>query len=154
MAEQPKRRLPAHIAEELQEAQTRVYARHADVTQARAELFPLEAALAEATADLNKVITSLLTVRVVKVNGVLTEGDANTAREALRQMDADPHGLKAGMIVQPYTERGESRWVFRCWGTDTCDGWLSLDHMTRTSAESARDRHVAEAHRETSERPQ
>lgn len=84
--------------------------------------------------------------RLVKVDGVLTEGDADTAREALRQMNADPHGLQAGMIVKPYTERGQHKWVFRCWGTDTCDGWLSLDHGTQTSAESARDRHVAEAH--------
>jgi hypothetical protein len=91
--------------------------------------------------------------RLVKVDGVLTEGDADTAREALRQMSADPHGLQAGMIVKPYTERGEHKWVFRCWGTDTCDGWLSLDHTTKTSAESARDRHLAEAHTATAEQP-
>lgn len=86
--------------------------------------------------------------RMVKVDGVLTEGDADIAREALRQMDADPHGLQAGMIVKPYTERGQRKWVFRCWGTDDgCDGYLSLDHTSQASAESARDRHAGEEHR-------
>ncbi|MDX3629035.1 hypothetical protein PV728_01660 [Streptomyces europaeiscabiei] len=85
--------------------------------------------------------------RLVKVDGVLTEGDADKAREALRQMNADPHGLKAGMVVQPYTDHGAPRYVFRCWGTDDgCEGLVSLDHTTRTSAESARERHLAEAH--------
>ncbi|MEU3255923.1 hypothetical protein [Streptomyces sp. NPDC006997] len=87
------------------------------------------------------------TPRLVNVDGVLTEGDADKAREAIRQMDADPHGLKAGMIVKPYTDHGQQKWVFRCWGTDDgCDGWLSLDHTSQSSAESARDRHLAEAH--------
>jgi hypothetical protein len=85
--------------------------------------------------------------RLVKVDGVLTEGDADTAREALRQMKADPHGLEQGWAVQPYTDHGSPRYVFRCWGTDDgCEGLVSLDHTTRTSAESARDRHLAEAH--------
>lgn len=85
--------------------------------------------------------------RLVKVDGVLTEGDADKAREALRQMDADPHGLAKGWAVQPYTDHGAPRYVFRCWGmNDGCEGLVSLDHTTRTSAESARDRHVAEAH--------
>lgn len=52
-----------------------------------------------------------------------------------------------GLVVQPYrNDRGDPAWVFRCWGTDTCDGWLSLDHATRQSAERARDRHIAEEH--------
>lgn len=84
--------------------------------------------------------------RAVRIDGVLTEGDADTAREALRQMDDDPHGLKAGMVVQPYTDHGQRKWVFRCWGTDDCGGLLSLDHSSKGSAESARDRHTAEAH--------
>lgn len=89
------------------------------------------------------------TPRLVKVDGILTEGDADTAREALRQMDADPHGLKAGVIVKPYTEHGQTKWVFRCWGTDDgCDGYLSLDHTSESWAERARDRHVAEEHGE------
>ncbi|MFD5217477.1 hypothetical protein ACFWMH_07390 [Streptomyces tendae] len=57
---QPSRRLPAHLTEELQTAQTLVYARHADVAQARADLAREEAALGEAIAQLNKVIHSLL----------------------------------------------------------------------------------------------
>lgn len=56
----------------------------------------------------------------------------------------EPH---TGLVVQPYrNDRGENVWVFRCWGTDTCDGWLSLDHYSEQSAERARDRHVTEEH--------
>lgn len=56
----------------------------------------------------------------------------------------EPH---TGLIIQPYrNDRGEHVWVFRCWGTSTCDGHLSLDHHTRQSAERARDRHIAENH--------
>jgi hypothetical protein len=71
--------------------------------------------------------------------------EAQQAREAeaIRQLDAEQH---TGTVVKPYTEHGEKRWVFRCWGTDTCDGWLSLEHSTQSSAEAARDRHVAEEH--------
>ncbi|MFD1656955.1 hypothetical protein ACFSL4_01570 [Streptomyces caeni] len=87
-------------------------------------------------------------VGLVKIDGVLAEGKADAAREALRQMDADPHGLKAGMVVKAYTDHGRQKWVFRCWGTDTCDGFLSLDHSSQQSAERARDRHLAEAHPE------
>lgn len=51
------------------------------------------------------------------------------------------------LVVEPYrNDRGESAWAFRCWGTATCDGWLSLDHYSQESAERARDRHVAEEH--------
>jgi hypothetical protein len=74
--------------------------------------------------------------------------------EAIRQLDADPHGLNAGMIVQPYrNDRGDNVWVFRCWGTDTCDGFLSLDHTSEQSAQRARDRHVAEEHSEARPEP-
>jgi hypothetical protein len=51
--------------------------------------------------------------------------------------------------VQQYrADDGSQKWAARCWGTDTCDGWLSLDHDTERWAEIARDRHVAEAHTE------
>lgn len=54
-----------------------------------------------------------------------------------------------GLVIQPYrNDRGDNVWVFRCWGSDTCDGWLSLDHHTEQSAQRARDRHVAEEHAE------
>jgi hypothetical protein len=67
---------------------------------------------------------------------------------ALQPRPAAP-ALTTGLVVQPYrTDRGDPAWVFRCWGTDACDGWLSLDHPNRQSAERARDRHVAEAHAE------
>lgn len=49
--------------------------------------------------------------------------------------------------VRPYrADDGSQKWAARCWGTDTCDGWLSLDHDTERWAEIARDRHLAEAH--------
>lgn len=51
------------------------------------------------------------------------------------------------LVVEPYrNDRGESAWVFRCWGVGTCDGWLSLNHYSQESAERARKRHVAEEH--------
>jgi hypothetical protein len=75
-----------------------------------------------------------------------TEPDPAVVQEAVKQMDADPHGLEAGMIVKAYRDHGVEKWVFRCWGTDTCDGYLSLDHTSQQSAERARDRHAAEDH--------
>ena len=60
-----------------------------------------------------------------------------------------PRGETSGdpLVVEPYrNDQNQDRWVFRCWGTKTCDGWLSLDHYSQESAERARDRHVAEEH--------
>lgn len=49
--------------------------------------------------------------------------------------------------VQQYrADDGGMKWAARCWGTETCDGWLSLDHDVKRWAEIARDRHVAEEH--------
>jgi len=51
------------------------------------------------------------------------------------------------LVIEPYrNDRHENVWAFRCWGTDTCDGWLSLDHSSQESAERARGRHIAEEH--------
>ncbi|MGW3135935.1 hypothetical protein [Streptomyces sp. NPDC001139] len=70
----------------------------------------------------------------------------DTEAEAVRQMDADPH---TGLVVQPYREHGQEKWVFRCWDEgDGCDGLVSLDHTSREWAERARDRHIAEQHQE------
>lgn len=53
------------------------------------------------------------------------------------------------LVVESYrNDQNQLCWAFRCWGTDTCDGWLSLGHDTKRWAEIARDRHVAEAHGE------
>lgn len=52
--------LPAHIADELGTAQTRVYEAHADVAQARADLAHHEAALSEAITAMNTIVTSLI----------------------------------------------------------------------------------------------
>jgi hypothetical protein len=71
---------------------------------------------------------------------------ARTLREEISCAPFDPEGA---MTVQEYTERGRRLWAFRCWGTDTCDGWLGLEHPTQTSALAERERHVAEAHVET-----
>lgn len=55
--------------------------------------------------------------------------------------------VTTGLVIEPYrNDQGQPRWVFRCWGTDTCDGWLSLDHHSEQSAQRARDRHVSEEH--------
>jgi hypothetical protein len=68
---------------------------------------------------------------------------ARTLRNEISCAPFDPDGA---MTVQEYTERGRKLWVFRCWGTDTCDGWLGLGHHTQTSALVERERHVVEAH--------
>ncbi|MFE3855283.1 hypothetical protein ACFXPN_29645 [Streptomyces griseorubiginosus] len=50
-------------------------------------------------------------------------------------------------VVQSYRADDHTiKWAARCWGTETCDGWLSLDHDTERWAEIARDRHVAQEH--------
>lgn len=50
-------------------------------------------------------------------------------------------------VVQSYrADDRTTKWAARCWGTETCDGWLSLDHDTERWAEIARNRHVAEEH--------
>lgn len=76
------------------------------------------------------------------------EGNQVAEHEAVRQMDADPTQPHTGLVVQPYREHGVEKWVFRCWGSDTCDGWLGLGHHTQQSAERERDRHLAEDHKE------
>ena len=68
---------------------------------------------------------------------------ARTLRNEISVAPFDPDGA---MTVQEYTERGRTLWAFRCWGTDTCDGWLGLGHHTQTSALLEREQHVAEAH--------
>lgn len=70
---------------------------------------------------------------------------ARTLRNEISVAPFDPDGA---MTVREYTERGQHLWAFRCWGTDTCDGWLGLGHHTQTSALLERERHVAEAHKE------
>jgi hypothetical protein len=37
-------------------------------------------------------------------------------------------------------------WAWRCWGTDTCDGWLSFGHPSAAAARRAYDRHVQRHH--------
>jgi hypothetical protein len=70
-------------------------------------------------------------------------GFAKALRDEVSCAPFDPDGA---MTVQEYTERGRKLWAFRCWGTDTCDGWLGLGHHTQTSALVERERHVVEAH--------
>lgn len=71
--------------------------------------------------------------------------EAEHASEQLAALDT-PH---IGIVVEPYrNDQNQARWVARCWGTDTCDGWLSLDHTSEQWAQQARDRHVAEEHAE------
>jgi hypothetical protein len=70
---------------------------------------------------------------------------AQTLRAEISVAPFDPDGA---MAVREYTERGRRLWVFRCWGTEACDGWLGLGHHTQTSALLERERHVAEEHAE------
>lgn len=53
------------------------------------------------------------------------------------------------LVIEPYrNDQNQPRWAFRCWGTDACDGWLSLELSSERWAEVVRDRHIAEAHPE------
>ncbi|MET8826117.1 hypothetical protein ABZX40_13675 [Streptomyces sp. NPDC004610] len=61
----------------------------------------------------------------------------------------------SGLVVQQYrADHGGQRWVFRCWGTDTCDGALSLDHTSEQSAGRALTSHIAEFHQPGSPAPE
>lgn len=76
-----------------------------------------------------------------RVRRVLDEAQRATAQLAATDIP------NTGLVVQRYrNDRGQDAWVFRCWGTHTCDGYLSLDHTSQQSAERARDRHVTEDH--------
>lgn len=67
--------------------------------------------------------------------------------ELRAEISCDPFEPDACLVVQPYrADDGTQKWAFRCWGTDTCDGWLGLGHHTEASAQRERDRHVAEEH--------
>jgi hypothetical protein len=72
--------------------------------------------------------------------------DKSYARTLRAEISVAPfHGTSTA--VQPYrADDGSRKWAARCWGTETCDGWLSLDHDTERWAEIARDRHIAEDH--------
>lgn len=86
--------------------------------------------------------------RLIELLAALDEPAAGPA--ATEATDTQKNAMPAittGLVVQPYrNDHGNPAWVFRCWGTDTCDGWLSLDHTSEQSARRARDRHVAEEH--------
>lgn len=72
--------------------------------------------------------------------------DKSYARTLRNEISCAPFDPEGAMTVREYTERGHRLWAFRCWGTDTCDGWLGLGHYTQTSALRERERHVAEDH--------
>lgn len=60
-----------------------------------------------------------------------------------------------GLVVQPYrADDGSKKWVFRCWGTDTCEGGLSLDHTSEQSAARALARHIEDEHGATAPAPE
>lgn len=70
---------------------------------------------------------------------------------------SDSYSISAhtGLVVQPYrTDQGKQAWVFRCWGSDTCDGWLSLDHTSERSAARALTSHIEEFHASGSPAPE
>jgi hypothetical protein len=107
--------------------------------------------LTAGTRDLAIPEQHRLTVRPVdpEVERAATERARRVADEARRASEqlAALNAPHTGLVVQPYrNDQGRPAWVFRCWGTDTCDGYLSLDHHSQQSAERARDRHLAEDH--------
>lgn len=74
--------------------------------------------------------------------------DTPTAQALRAEITVAPFDPDGAMAVREYTERGRTLWAFRCWGTDTCDGWLGLGHHTQTSALAERERHVLKEHQE------
>ncbi|MGK9463957.1 hypothetical protein ACSLFT_28585 [Streptomyces sp. G6] len=74
--------------------------------------------------------------------------DKPYARALRAEISVAPFDPDGAMSVQEYREHGRRLWAFRCWGTETCDGWLGLGHHTETSAMLERERHVAEEHGE------
>ncbi|WCN06032.1 hypothetical protein [Streptomyces sp. M92] len=74
--------------------------------------------------------------------------DKPYARALRAEISVAPFDPDGAMSVQEYREHGRILWAFRCWGTDTCDGWLGLGHRTETSALLERERHVADEHGE------
>lgn len=73
--------------------------------------------------------------------------DKPYARTLRAEISVAPFHPDVSLVVQPYrADDGTQKWAVRCWGTDTCDGFLSLDHDSQQWAERARDRHAAEAH--------
>lgn len=95
--------------------------------------------------------TSTLDNQADKNGPTIPNHQVNEGQTADNQPDtSQPH---TGLVVRSCrNDHGLLRWVFRCWGTDTCDGSLSLDHVSENSATSARDRHIAEAHPELVDR--
>lgn len=113
-------------------------------------LLSAEAALAEVAA-LRDDLRGITGARYIAdiLDSILDPTEQPAAQPEAATQAPEPH---TGLVVEPYrNDRGENVWVFRCWGTDTCDGWLSLDHYSEQSAERARDRHVAEEHAEQPE---
>lgn len=75
--------------------------------------------------------------------------DKPYARTLRAEISVAPFEPEAALAVREYqAEDGSQKWAARCWGTETCDGWLSLDHDTEQWAETARDRHITEQHTE------
>lgn len=134
----------------------------AEAGETRRQLATAHEALASATTRAARAEAAIARVRAVAgwaIQGwsdlspekvlLAVEGEQSAPAPAATQATDDerPPTITTGLVVQPYRDdHNRPRWVFRCWGTDTCDGWLSLDHHSQQSARRARDRHVTEAH--------
>ena len=145
-------------AEELAEAQAEVERLRADIAGCRVQQWPQRLGRAERERDEARQHAAAIAAQRdrlrQRMNTLADRWDtalavdkpyARTLRAEISCAPFDPEGA---MVVQEYRERGRTLWAFRCWGTDTCDGWLGLGHHTQTSAKLEQERHVAEAHAE------
>jgi len=156
MTDTPSRR--PGLREELAEAQAEVERLRADIAGCRAQQWPQRLGRAERERDEARQHAAAIAAqrdRLRQRMNTLADRWENAlavdkpyARTLRAEISCAPFDPEGAMAVQEYTERGRTLWAFRCWGTDTCDGWLGLGHHTQTSAKLEQERHVAEAHAE------
>ncbi|MFF8829300.1 hypothetical protein [Streptomyces sp. NPDC015131] len=88
--------------------------------------------------------------------------DGSTGAQSAPQPENDPSDTEAANGAQAGTEgltladhlevaeyrhdHGHLAWAWRCWGDESCDGWLSLDHTSVEAATRAARKHHAEEH--------
>lgn len=146
------------LVTDLAEAQAEVERLRADIASCRAQQWPQRLGRAERERDTARQHSAAIAAQRDRLRQRMNTL-ADRWDNALAPDKAYARALRAEISVAPFhdtstavqayrADDGNQKWAARCWGTDTCDGWLSLDHDTERWAETARDRHIAEDHTE------